>query len=203
LSQLPTGKDPITAQGTILGTLQYMAPEQLEGKEADARTDIFGFGVVVYEMATGKKAFDGKSQASLIAAILERGPPAMSSLHPMTPPALDRVVKKCLAKEPEKRWQAASDLHDELKWIAEGGSQTGMSAPVIISRKGPLRNAQLAWSVAAVLLVGTGSGRFRVFPTRSRWNTAYAFFPLPAGNVELGGRGQRGFGIGGSPGGFA
>src|ERR1700730_9061955 len=84
LSQLPTGKDPITAQGTILGTLQYMAPEQLEGKEADARTDIFAFGVVVYEMATGKKAFEGKSQASLIAAILEREPPAMSSLQPMT-----------------------------------------------------------------------------------------------------------------------
>jgi serine/threonine protein kinase/Tol biopolymer transport system component len=153
LSQLPTGKDPITAQGTILGTLQYMAPEQLEGKEADARTDIFAFGVVVYEMATGKKAFEGKSQASVIGAILKDDPPPISSLQPMTPPALDRVVRKCLAKEPEKRWQAASDLHDELKWIAEGGSQTGVSAQVIISRKSPLRNAQVAWSVAAVLLV--------------------------------------------------
>src|SRR5712672_238347 len=123
LSQLPTANDPLTAQGTIIGTLQYMAPEQLEGKEADARTDIFAFGAVVYEMATGKRAFEGKSQASLIAAILEREPPAMSSLQPMTPPALDRVVRKCLAKEPEKRWQAASDVCDELKWIAEGGSQ--------------------------------------------------------------------------------
>src|ERR1700682_216493 len=123
LSELPTMNDPLTAQGTILGTLQYMAPEQLEGKEVDARTDIFAFGAVVYELATGKRAFEGKSQASLIAAILEREPPAMSSLEPMTPPALDRVVKKCLAKEPEKRWQAASDVCDELKWIAEGGSQ--------------------------------------------------------------------------------
>src|SRR5712691_2868668 len=96
LSKLPTAKDNLTAQGTILGTLQYMAPEQLEAKEADARTDIFAFGAVVYEMATGKKCFEGKSQASLIAAILEREPPAMSSLQPMTPPALDRVVKKCL-----------------------------------------------------------------------------------------------------------
>jgi eukaryotic-like serine/threonine-protein kinase len=117
----------LTAEGTILGTLQYMAPEQLEGKEVDARTDIFAFGAVVYEMATGKRAFEGKSQASLIAAILEREPPAMSSLQPMTPPALDRVVKKCLSKEPENRWQTPKDLCDELKWVAEGGSQVGLA----------------------------------------------------------------------------
>ena len=107
LSELPTANDPLTAQGTIVGTLQYMAPEQLEGKEVDARTDIFAFGAVVYEMATGKKAFEGKSQASVIAAILKSDPPPMSSLQPMTPPALDRVVKKCLAKEPDERWQSA------------------------------------------------------------------------------------------------
>jgi eukaryotic-like serine/threonine-protein kinase len=91
LSELPTASDPLTAQGTIVGTLQYMAPEQLEGKEVDARTDIFAFGAVVYEMATGKKSFEGKSQASLIAAILQIDPPSMSSLQPMTPPALDRM----------------------------------------------------------------------------------------------------------------
>ncbi len=123
LSELPTAKDNLSARGTILGTLQYMAPEQLEGKQVDARTDIFAFGAVLYEMVTGKKAFEGKNQASVIAGILERDPPPLSSLQPMTPPALDRVVKKCLAKEPEKRWQGASDLCDELKWIAEGGSQ--------------------------------------------------------------------------------
>jgi len=127
LSDLPTGNDPLTAQGTILGTLQYMAPEQLEGKEVDARTDTFAFGAVVYEMATGKRAFEGKTQASLIAKILETDPPPISSLQPMTPPTLDRLVKKCLAKEPEKRWQAASDVCDELKWIAEGGSQVGIA----------------------------------------------------------------------------
>ena len=99
-----------------------MAPEQVEGGEVDTRTDIFAFGVVVYEMATGKKAFEGKTQASLIAKILETDPPPMSSLAPMTPPALDRLVKKCLAKEPERRWQAASDVCDELKWIAESSS---------------------------------------------------------------------------------
>src|ERR1700758_1255670 len=107
LSALPTEGSNLTAQGTILGTLQYMAPEQLEGEEADARTDIFAFGVVVYEMATGRKAFEGKSQASLIAKILETEPPPISSLQPMTPPTLDRVVKKCLAKEPDDRWQTA------------------------------------------------------------------------------------------------
>ena len=123
LSKLPTANDAITQQGTILGTLQYMAPEQLEGKEADARTDIFAFGVLVYEMATGKKAFEGKSQASVIARILDSDPPPISSLQPMTPPALDRAVKKCLAKEPEDRWQSAKDLTDELKWTAEEGSR--------------------------------------------------------------------------------
>src|SRR5437879_6924164 len=126
LSALPTEGSGLTAQGTILGTLQYMAPEQLEGKEVDARTDIFAFGVVVYEMSTGKKAFEGKSQASLIAKILETEPTPKSSLQPMTPPALDRVVKTCLAKEPDNRWQTARDLEMELKWIAEGGSQAGV-----------------------------------------------------------------------------
>src|SRR6202166_2225563 len=132
LSELPTELDTLTAQGAIVGTLQYMAPEQLEGKEVDARSDIFAFGAVLYEMATGKRAFEGKSQASLIAAILEREPPEMSSLQPMTPPALDRVVKKCLAKEPEKRWQAASDLEVELKWITEGGSQIVLAPAAVM-----------------------------------------------------------------------
>ncbi len=127
-SQLPTMKNAITGEGTILGTLQYMAPEQVEAKEVDARTDIFAFGAVVYEMATGKKAFEGKTSASVMAKILEAEPPSMASLQPMTPPALDRVVRKCLAKESDKRWQGASDLCDELRWIAEGGSQT-TSAP--------------------------------------------------------------------------
>jgi Tol biopolymer transport system component len=157
LSKLST-EDAITAQGTILGMLQYMAPEQLEAKQADARTDIFAFSVVVYEMATGKKAFEGKSQASLIAAILEREPPAMSSLQPMTPPQLDRVVKKCLAKEPQKRWQAASDVCDELKWIAEGGSQV-MSVPTAAPKAIRVFGRQtLIISVGTLLLGAAISG---------------------------------------------
>jgi serine/threonine protein kinase/Tol biopolymer transport system component len=186
LSQLPTANDPLTAQGTIVGTLQYMAPEQLEGKEVDARTDIFAFSTVVYEMATGKRAFEGKSQASLIAAILEREPPAMSSLQPMTPPALDRVVKKCLAKEPEKRWQAASDVCDELKWIVEGGSQI-TSAPTATG-KGirTSRRQGLALGVGALMLV--------LIASLATWNlkpsppqpVARTVITLPAGRVLSG-----------------
>src|SRR6202043_631765 len=108
LSQLPTANEPLTAQGSIVGTLQYMAPEQLEGKDVDARADIFAFGAVVYEMAPGKKAFEGKSQASVISAIMSSDPAPISTLQPMTPPTLDRVVKTCLAKDPDERWQTAA-----------------------------------------------------------------------------------------------
>jgi predicted Ser/Thr protein kinase len=167
LSQLPTANEPLTAQGTIVGTLQYMAPEQLEGKEADARTDIFAFGVVVYEMATGKKAFEGKSQASLIAAILEREPPAMSSLQPMTPPALDRVVKKCLAKEREDRWQSAKDLTDELKWIAEAPESTKGVAVEPKRTKGLWQPIALAMAAAAIVVVG-GTAIWNLRPAQPR-----------------------------------
>ena len=122
LSALPTEQASLTAEGTILGTLQYMAPEQLEAKEADSRTDIFAFGAVVYEMATGKKAFEGQSQASLIAAIMGQDPRPMAELQPMTPELLDQVVKKCLEKEPDERWQSASDLMTGLKWVTEVGT---------------------------------------------------------------------------------
>jgi Tol biopolymer transport system component/predicted Ser/Thr protein kinase len=155
LSQLPTANDPLTAQGTIVGTLQYMAPEQLEGKEVDARTDIFAFGVVVYEMATGKKAFEGKTHASVISAIMSSEPPPMSSLQPMTPPALDRVVKRCLAKEPEKRWQTASDLCEELKWIAEAGSQITLASTVATKGSRALGRRGLILSLG-VLVLGVG-----------------------------------------------
>ncbi len=119
----------LTSEGMLVGTFQYMAPEQLEGKEADARADIFALGELIYEMATGKPAFTGKSRASLIAAILTTEPPPMESLQPLTPVSLGRIVKKCLAKDPDERWQSASDLAAELKWIAEGGSQSGQSIP--------------------------------------------------------------------------
>ncbi len=122
-SQLPTAENPITARGAIVGTLQYMAPEQLEGKETDARTDIFALGAVIYEMATGKKAFEGKSQASIIAKILEIDPPPISSIQPMTPSALDRVVRTCLSKDPDHRLQSVQDLKLELEWIRDSVSE--------------------------------------------------------------------------------
>src|SRR6202790_1484320 len=150
-SQLVTMKDAITAQGTILVTLQYMAPEQVEGKtdQIDARTDIFAFGVVVYEMATGKKAFEGKSQASLMAKILETDPPSMSSLTPMTPPALDHVVKRCMKKDPDERWQCAKDICEQLKGVSESGSQAGMPAAAAPEQKS---NKHLVWAGAAVAI---------------------------------------------------
>src|SRR5215510_4488410 len=133
LTSLPT-QQGLTQEGTILGTFQYMAPEQLEGKEADARTDIFALGAVLYEMATGKKAFSGTSQASLISSIMSADPPSISAVQPMSPPALDRVVKTCLAKDPEDRWQSAADLGRELRWISEG-SAAGVEAPVAVASK--------------------------------------------------------------------
>ncbi len=125
----------LTAEGTIVGTFQYMAPELLEGKEADARSDIFAFGAVLYEMATGKKAFEGTSQASLIAAILKEEPRPISQVAPMAPPALDRLVRTCLAKDPDERRQTMHDVLLELQWIRDGGSQAGIPAPVAARRK--------------------------------------------------------------------
>jgi Tol biopolymer transport system component/tRNA A-37 threonylcarbamoyl transferase component Bud32 len=146
-SQLPTLKSAITSEGTILGTLQYMAPEQVEAKEVDARTDIFAFGAVVYEMATGKKAFEGKSSASVMAKIMETEPPPISSLQPMTPPALDRVIKTCLAKDPDERWQTAGDLCRELKWIAESGASAAVAVAATAERVRTLRG----WAFVAGL----------------------------------------------------
>jgi serine/threonine protein kinase len=136
LTALPT-QVGLTQEGTILGTFQYMAPEQLEGKTADARTDVFALGCVLYEMATGTKAFSGATQASLIGAILHTQPAAISAAAPAAPPALDRVVRTCLAKDPEDRWQSAGDLARELRWIAEGSAVgEAVSAPIAPRRAG-------------------------------------------------------------------
>ena len=158
---MPTGHTataaPITGHGTILGTLLYMSPEQLEGREADVRSDIFSFGAVLYEMVTGARAFEAASQASIIAAILEREPAPISSRAPLTPPALDRVVRKCLAKNPDRRWQSAADLCDELSWIAQSSAviapMTGAHPPVV-SRRPPLWPWVLATTAAALLGAG-------------------------------------------------
>ncbi len=167
LTALPT-RQGFTQEGTILGTFQYMAPEQLEGKEADGRTDIFAFGAVLYEMATGRKAFSGASQASLISAIMQNDPAPISSIQPMSPPALDRIVKKCLAKDPEDRWQNAADLGSELKWIGESGSQVGAPAVVVARRK---ISQGLSWGSAVLLFAVAlffAVGYFRRSPVAER-----------------------------------
>ena len=151
LSQMPTqdASAPLTAEGTIIGTLQFMAPEQLEGKEADARTDIFAFGAVVYEMVTGKKAFEGASQASLISAIMGSDPRPITEVQPVSPPMLDHVITACLAKNPDDRCQSAADLMRELKWVARGNEQIE-TVPIEMPSK---NRERITWTVATIAVV--------------------------------------------------
>jgi Tol biopolymer transport system component len=187
-SVLPTAVADLTQHGSIIGTVQYMAPEQVEGEEADPRTDIFAFGMVLYEMITGKKAFSGKSQASLMASILNSKPEPMSAIQAEAPPALQRVVEICLAKDPRDRWQTAHDVMLQLRWIAEGGSSVGLLPPVAHRRK---HREWLAWGLAALGLAAAAAlaipylwkapadvrvMRFGIFP-----NAGTAFGPENAG----------------------
>ena len=146
LSMLPTTPPNLTAQGTILGTFQYMAPEQIEGLEADARTDIFAFGALLFEMLTGRPAFEGKTRASLLGAILKDEPPPVSRVQPVAPAALDRIISTCLAKDPDDRYQSARDLLRDLTWVASGSSD-GAGARTVTP---PARSNRVAWLVAAV-----------------------------------------------------
>jgi eukaryotic-like serine/threonine-protein kinase len=150
LTAVPTATTPLTGQGTIVGTLQYMAPEQLEGREADARTDIFAFGLILHEMISGKRAFEAPSQAGVISRIMTSDPPPLSSVNTAVPPALDHVVTTCIAKDPDARWQTASDVLLQLKWISEAGSRAGVPAPVVARRK--RRNVTL-WSALAASVI--------------------------------------------------
>jgi eukaryotic-like serine/threonine-protein kinase len=148
LSMLPT-TPPITAQGIIIGTLQYMAPEQLEGKDVDARTDIFAFGSIGYEMVTGKKAFEGTTQASLIVAILDREPVPIARWQPLAPPVLDYLVRRCLAKDADDRWQSAHDVLLQLTWIQDAGTAAATRLPA----GRPSTREWIAWGMSAVLFV--------------------------------------------------
>src|SRR6266851_4033521 len=141
-------QSPATEQGAIVGTFQYMSPEQIEGNDLDGRSDIFSLGAVLYEMLTGQRAFQGKSQLSVASAILEKEPAPINRVKPLTPPALDHAIRRCLAKEPEERWQSAADLAGELQWIAEAGSQAEVPAPLVSQRK---VRERIAWAAAAVL----------------------------------------------------
>ena len=179
-------EQPLTARGTIVGTFQYMSPEQTEGKEADARSDIFALGAMLYEMVTGKRAFSGKSQASMVAAILASEPAPISVAQPMTPPALAQVVKGCLAKDPEERFQTVHDLKLQLKWIAEASSsQLGAPAQVrarrVLQKRTLLIAAGVGWILAAAALGIFLSSRAQLRDAR-RPTTA---FWLPPGDMEF------------------
>ena len=146
-TEAPTISAPLTEQGTILGTFQYMAPEQIEGVEADTRTDIFAFGAMLFEMLTGKRAFEGKTRASLLGAILKDEPPPASQIQPVVPAALNRIVATCLEKDPDNRWQTARDLLRELTWIAESGSASASVASAVV----PTGRTRHVWGVAGLL----------------------------------------------------
>ena len=136
---------PLTTAGSVVGTIQYMSPEQLEGREVDVRSDIFALGALLYEMATGKPAFAGKSQVTVASAILEKDPPPVSSVNPVSPPALDYLITTCLAKDREQRFQSARDVCLQLRWIGDGsGSSTAQP-------EGKGSSSRLAWVAAGVL----------------------------------------------------
>ena len=138
-------QSPVTQEGTIVGTFQYMSPEQLEGKEVDGRSDIFSLGAVLYEMVTGQHAFEGKSQLSVASAILEKEPAPITTIKPLTPPALEHAIRKCLAKAPDERWQSASDLASELRWISESGED-------VAARRLPEARGRFAWGMALIAI---------------------------------------------------
>jgi len=176
---------PVTEQGTIVGTFQYMSPEQVEGKELDACSDIFSLGAVLYEMLTGQRAFEGKSQLSVASAILEKEPAPINTVKPMTPPALDHAIKKCMAKLPDERWQSASDLASELKWIADSGSQAGVSASVPARRS---RWERASWLLAAaflVLAVVASAAWWQASNQRPRPMYFHASVPFAANDIAL------------------
>jgi len=148
----PAQHSPVTQEGMIVGTFQYMSPEQVEGKELDGRSDIFSLGAVLYEMVTGKRAFEGKSQLSVASAILEKEPEPISTTKPLMPPALEHAIRRCLAKDPEERWQSASDIKNELLWISQSSGEAAIRQ--LTTKKSAWGRAVLI-AGGAILLVGT------------------------------------------------
>ena len=180
LTQSPTVAHPLTAEGTLVGTFQYMSPEQLEGKEADARSDLWAMGCVLYEMATGKRAFEGKSQASLITSIMGSQPAPISQVAPMTPPALNRLVDACLAKDPADRIQSAHDVKLQLSWVAEGGSQAGVPKPVGARRRSRER---MAWMSAGIAFAIAATAALLAMRPKPMTPAVHAYLQPPRGVI--------------------
>lgn len=179
LTHSPTMSGPLTAEGTILGTFQYMSPEQLEGQEADARSDIWALGCVLYEMASGRPAFEGKSQASLIGAIMSTEPPALGALQPATLGALEPVVRGCLTKDPARRIQSAHDVKLQLEWIAQGATGAESRTPTSERARRTMRVAIAAAALGALGVVVLG-GLLLSRPA-PRAETVRFQVPLPSG----------------------
>jgi Tol biopolymer transport system component len=170
----PTVAD-LTTPGTVLGTIRYMAPEQLEGRDADARTDIFALGLILYEMLAGRHAFEGSAQATAIGAILHVDPPPPSRFQPLVAPVLDHIVMRCLAKDPADRWQTADDVMHELRWAGEHASASGEAATSTAAVRGRSRRERAAWAVAAVLAIAAAGA----------WLTSHPRAPVPQPMVRF------------------
>ncbi len=178
VATLPSMASPVTVAGTVVGTVQYMSPEQIQGKEADARSDIFGFGAVLYEMLTGQRAFQGKSQLSVASSILERDPEPPSAIQPQTPPALEQLIRTCLAKDPEERWQTAHDVKLQLRAIEESGSE---ASPAAVTEKAGAKNRErLAWALAGILAALAIAVSAFYFSQPSTTQVVRSFIPEPA-----------------------
>jgi eukaryotic-like serine/threonine-protein kinase len=180
----PSPLSPLTTAGSIIGTIQYMSPEQIEGKEADARSDIFAFGAVLYEMVTGKRPFAGKSQISLASSILEKDPDPVMASNPSTPPAFEHVLTTCLQKDPEERYLAAHDIKIELQWIA--AARPSAPAAVVPAPPSPGRE-RLGWAAAIVIAIvlGVGAGIFFSRPTQSAQTVRTVVDPPPKVTLNL------------------
>src|SRR5262245_14722261 len=176
-----TPNSPVTQQGAIVGTFQYMSPEQVEGKELDGRSDIFSLGAVLYEMVTGQRAFEGKSQLSVASAILEKEPAPIGSINALTPPALEHAVKKSLAKFPDERWQSASDLASELNWILAAGSQAAAAAPRLGART--LRERTIWIGAGAALALSAAYLGWQSGGAESSNSSMHLTVALPAGKI--------------------
>ena len=182
LASLTSAASPLTQKGSIVGTFQYMAPELLQGAEADARSDLFSFGCVLYEMITGRRAFEGKSQLSVFTAILEKEPEPITASQPLAPPMLDRVVRACLAKDPADRFQSAHDLAMDLRWV--DSLRSASADPQSSAAPAPSRVPWFA-AIAAAVILGTLAGFILHRPVSSSPSIRAALNPPPGGQFRL------------------